>query len=132
MPIEFTHRYRKEDLRANPDKLFVYGDNWARKGKIGQAAVCRDEPNGVGICTKRYPSMEQSSFLTDDDLSQNVAQNAAAWDRLEDHLSDGGIVVWPEDGIGTGFADLPEKSPANWDAIREMFELLVGKYGTVE
>ena len=51
----------EEFLRANPDVVFVFGDNLVRKGK-GGAAKLRDEPNTYGFVTKRYPNNEDGSF----------------------------------------------------------------------
>ena len=51
----------KEYLRANPDHVFVFGDNLLRKGK-GGAARLRDEPNTYGFITKRVPNNTDSSF----------------------------------------------------------------------
>lgn len=53
----------KEYLRANPNRIFVYGDNQLRKGKAG-AAKLRDEPNTYGFITKRFPSMNDKAFYT--------------------------------------------------------------------
>jgi hypothetical protein len=51
----------KEYLRANPNHIFVFGDNLLRKGK-GGAAELRDEPNARGFITKKAPNNETESF----------------------------------------------------------------------
>jgi hypothetical protein len=48
-------------LRRNPDCVFVFGDNLARRGKGGAAAL-RDEPNTYGFITKKQPLDIDSAF----------------------------------------------------------------------
>ncbi len=50
-------------LDANPDHIFVFGDNWARIGK-GGAAKLRDHPQTYGFVTKKYPNNNYASFFT--------------------------------------------------------------------
>jgi hypothetical protein len=100
--------------RAEPDALFVFGDNLARRGKGGQAVI-RDEPNAVGIPTKRRPSRDSSAFFTDADLLEAMRAATPDLQRIADHLKAGGAVVWPADGIGTGRAELEHRAPVIWD-----------------
>jgi hypothetical protein len=53
----------KEYLRQNPDHVFVFGDNIARRGK-GGAAILRDESNTYGFITKEFPNNSTGSFYT--------------------------------------------------------------------
>lgn len=48
-------------LRANPNYIFVFGDNDLRKG-LGGAAVLRNEPNTYGFITKKAPNNDDESF----------------------------------------------------------------------
>lgn len=105
-------RYDRATIRANPNILYVFGDNWAGTGRGGQAAACRDEPNAVGIPTKWRPSMDEAAFFTDADLEAVRPRIQAAFRRLDMHLADGGYVCWPRDGVGTGLAQLPTRAPA--------------------
>ena len=112
MPIVTVDRFDRANLRASPDRLFVFGDNDARAGLGGQAAECRGEPNAIGIPTKRAPSMAPGSFYTDADLERVRPVMQEAFRRLADHLRAGGTVVLPADGLGTGRAELAERAPA--------------------
>jgi len=56
----------RDYLRANPDHIFVFGDNLVRK-RHGGAAKLRDEPNVYGFVTKRYPNMKDGSFYRPDE-----------------------------------------------------------------
>jgi len=114
MAVRYTSTYLREQIKAAPDTLFIFGDNFDRKGFGGQAAEARGEPNAVGIPTKRAPSMRPDAFLTDADLARLQAAAAPALDRLRGHLGAGGDVIMPTAGIGTGLAQMATRAPACW------------------
>lgn len=118
MPLEQRAWVTEEMMAREPNTLFVFGDNLARWGKGGQAAVMRGKPNAVGLPTKRHPGL----FLCDDDYLEVVRVAGPDVHRLHEHLVKGGVVVWPMAGIGTGLAKLQEKAPeiaAYYDAVLE-------------
>ena len=114
MPVDYVARYSREEIQANPKALYIFGDNFAKRGLGGQAAAARGEPNAVGIATKRAPSLVASAFLTDADLAQLQDHVAPALSRLRQHLAANGTVVMPADGIGTGLAQMPDRAPVCW------------------
>lgn len=101
-------------VRAEPDTLWVFGDNLRRTGLGGQAKEMRGEPNAVGIPTKHWPSNNRNAFFSDRDFETFKAAALPDFIRLADHLRAGGVVVWPADGVGTGRARLKESSPRIW------------------
>ncbi len=109
--IEYRNYITRSMLQAEPDKLFVFGDNIHRKGYGGQAKEMRGEPNAVGIPTKVYPRMDEGAFFTNKDLAVVIQHSCEDFQRLADHK---GIIVWPTAGIGTGYACLKEKAPKIW------------------
>ena len=111
-------------LRDNPNTLFVFGDNMVQQGFGGQAKAMRNEPNAVGIPTKNAPGMLPKDFFRDRDFEKAKPRIEAAFDRLWQHIKKGGEVVWPEDGIGTGLADLENKAPKIWFLIEDRFVAL--------
>jgi len=106
--IEFKDHITRELVQTEKHKLFVFGDNVVRRGSGGQAREMRGEPNAIGIITKFYPSMTDSSFLNDSFYKRWLELSAN--DILQLFLFPY-IVVWPRMGIGTGLAYLPEKAP---------------------
>lgn len=112
MPLERRKFITRAMMRAAPGTLFVFGDNLARHGMGGQAAEMRGEDNAVGLPTKRSPY----EFMQDGDLPTVAAVARDDIAKLRKHLLAGGTVIWPEDGIGTGLADLRNKAPgiAQW------------------
>ncbi len=105
--VILVKRYTRAMIQRNPDVLFVFGDNLARRGFGGQAAEARGEPNSVGIVTKMSPSR----YLSDDNWLDVRDPIVEAFNRLRNHLVNGGTVVWPQDGVGTGLAELPTRAP---------------------
>lgn len=119
--IEYRKHITREMLRAEPNTLFVFGDNIQRRGYGGQAKEMRDEPNAVGIPTKMRPSMNESAFFSDASLNLWMRESGPGRDRLREHE---GRIVWPADGIGTGWAQLRKRAPAVWRAIEQLRQRL--------
>lgn len=119
MALLYIKRYTRAFIRAHPDWLFVFGDNFERKGLGGQAKEARGEPNAVGIITKRKPSNAPDAFLEDGDFSQWEAASFPDRERIELAIAQHRPVIWPLDGVGSGRAKLQEKAPEIADAIEK-------------
>ena len=109
MPLKFVEHYTRKEIQSHPDWLYVFGDNFERKGLGGQAGQARGEPNAVGIATKVRPSRDKDAYLTDQNYDEWEAFNAWDYARLDGHLREGGVVVWPTQ-IGMGRAELPARA----------------------
>tara|TARA_Y100000034_G_C6769567_1_gene343243 strand:+ start:338 stop:715 length:378 start_codon:yes stop_codon:yes gene_type:complete len=118
--MKYQKLIRRSDLRGNPEALFVFGDNIIRKGYGGQAAEMRGEPNAVGIPTKFSPTV----FLSNQDIDTWMVASQPDFLRLINHWKVGGQIIWPEDNIGTGLADLPNKAPVIFEIIECIRQLL--------
>lgn len=119
MPLLYQKFIKREHLRANPQVLFVFGDNVLRKGMKGQAAEMRGEPNAIGVATKWEPNSEWNAYFHDGDYAtiQRIIQQDLQ--RVHNALLEGKIVVWPADGIGTGLSQLPKKAPKAWALLED-------------
>ncbi len=115
MLIIRQHRIYRKDIQANPNILYIFGDNLDREGMGGQAGEMRGEPNSFGIATKRgighgYP---QDYFF--DDQEDVVGIIDKEFERLSNLIILGNhgyqAIVTPMDGIGTGLSRLPETAP---------------------
>jgi hypothetical protein len=124
MPLLYMKRYTRAFIREHPDWLFVFGDNFVRKGYGGQAAEARDEPNAIGIPTKRYPTWEDIAYLGNEDFEIWEQKSRLDRQQIEIALREGKIVVWPLDGIGSGRAKLAEKAPDIAEAVEEWLKHL--------
>lgn len=118
----------RQDLRNNPDVLYVFGDNLERRGFGGLAKECRGEPNAVGIPTKKKPSHGDYAYFSNNDFRVFSDRLRVAFKLLENHLNDDGDVVWPTDGIGTGLAYLEEKAPDLWKSLEITRQFLEENY----
>jgi hypothetical protein len=114
------------DLLANPNTLYVFGDNMQRKGRKGQAAEMRGEPNALGIPTKWLPARTEDAYFTDDAWNSHEVKSAieGAFKKLEAHLASGGDIVLPADGIGTGLAELPTRAPKLFARLQKWIAVL--------
>ena len=118
--IFIVERYWRQMIRANPQVLFVFGDNLARTGFGGQAREARGELNAVGIPTKISPY----EYLTDDNFYDAKQPIVIAFVTLAQHLRHGYDVVWPLHGVGTGLARLSETAPQVFNSLERCREAL--------
>lgn len=110
MPLTYQKWIVRGDLRSNPDKVYVFGDNVIRQGLGGQAKEMRGEPNAIGVVTKWAPDMRERSFFRDDEpRCRDLVTDDMA--KVYAMLMLGKTVVVPEDGIGTGLSQLPTRAP---------------------
>ena len=108
--IIYQSRICRADLRANPDVLYIFGDNARRFGMGGQAAAMRNEPNAHGIATKASPG----AFFSDLEFDLAAQIIDADLVPVARKLAAGGTVIFPLDGIGTGLSELPTRAPRVW------------------
>lgn len=131
MPILTVKRYAREEIRANPDYLYIFGDNYERMGMGGQAKEARGEPNVVGVRTKRKATYGEDAFLTDNTYAYNCSAIINDFGHVLEYLKNGGTVVWPADGIGTGLANLKQNAPKTLEFIESIISNLKSLYGEV-
>src|SRR5215211_4573290 len=113
--IEIRDRITRETVRAEKDKIFLFGDNLTGFGYGGQAKEMRGEENAVGIPTKKAPSNNPNSFFTDKEFAVNKKAIDEAFGKIP---SDKTIVI-PKAGLGTGLAQLEEKAPRTFAYLSE-------------
>ena len=109
MIIEYRSYITRKYVREHPEKTFLFGDNLIGKGYGGQAREMRDEPNAIGIPTKKAPSMDDNSFFTDEEFEVYKIAIDRAFMKIPK-----GTVVIPYDGLGTGRAELKKRAPKTW------------------
>lgn len=117
-------RIYREDLINNPDFLYLFGDNVKRIGYGGQAKEMRGEPNALGIATKKTPSSDPLAFFYDDEYMKNVKIIYDDMMPAVKHLVNGGVLVIPADGLGTGLSKMDKKCPRTLMALNELIEYL--------
>lgn len=120
--VIFQKWISRVDLKANPNVLYVFGDNMERAGLGGQAKEMRGEHNAIGIATKWAPNMNEDAFFKDSDFDIVKDQIDLDFTRLEDH---DGVVVIPLDGLGTGLSELPIRAPKIYAYINQKIRNLM-------
>lgn len=116
--------------RNHPNDAFLFGDNLQRRGKAGQAVI-RDEPNAVGIPTKRRPSMLPGSFFEEGDYLEVIPLIDNAMLGVIGLPREGRSVWIPADGIGTGMARLPLLAPSIHAHIDDWIKALEREWGSI-
>lgn len=115
----FAENLNKTLCQNNPSALVVFGDNLITKGKAGQAII-RDERNAFGVPTKRLPSMNSNAFFSDlEDEYQEVKDKLI---YLWGEHTRGKIIILPDNMIGTGLADLQNRSPKIMKLIERFYK----------
>jgi hypothetical protein len=113
--VEVVSRYSIADVKANPNKIYVFGDNMIRRGTGGQAQI-RNNPNAMGITTKIFPTNDDNAFMSDSDFASNKSFIDKDIAKIK---ADGRTVVLPKDGLGTGLAKLKEKAPKTYAYLKQ-------------
>jgi hypothetical protein len=116
----YQTRITREDLRKNPDIIYLFGDNLKEIGYGGQAKEMRGEPNAIGIPTKKLPTMDNDAFFTDDELELNKRYISEAFEKIPS----GKVVVIPSAGLGTGLAQLDIRAPKTYAFLLDCLSAL--------
>ena len=122
--LEFMDYIRREDVQANPNKIFVFGDNIMREGLGGQAKEMRGEPNVIGIVTKHSPDSNQESYFNDKDFDKLKKFIDADVNKIIEQIKLGKTIVFPKMGIGTGLAQLDMRAPKTFTYLKNLLSAL--------
>lgn len=130
MLVMRQHRICRKDLKANPDILYIFGDNLDRQGLGGQAGEMRGEPNAFGIATKRTPGSNYPNDYFLDKQSDVIPLLEKEFLDLLIHLGEKNpsykAIVIPLDGIGTGLSEMPKYAPKALEFINLQLTKLKG------
>lgn len=132
--IEYMDFITRQDLKDNKNKIFVFGDNDERSGYGGQAKEMRGESNAIGVPTKKSPNNTPDSYYTDLEFDENKKKINFAINKIINEIKNGKTIVFPNNGIGTGLADLPNKAPKTFKFLQATItalELFVDSYKVV-
>ena len=125
--IVFEGMIRRElaDGFGSEDGIFIFGDNEARRGKGGQAKELRGLDNAYGIRTKKRPSLDESAFWSDKTYKTNIKMMSE--DFLEAFMAagGGGTLYVPQNGIGTGMAQLKSRAPKTYKWLKTFLDNLI-------
>ena len=121
----FEGNWTVQDVRSNPNKLYIFGDNTedAKTGYKPQStqAVIRGLPNTFGIDTKHNRYTTQTSYWNDSEFDSFASYLETAITQIKNKFSSGNYnsIVFPEGGLGTGKAFLKDKAPRIWEYLNQ-------------
>lgn len=101
-----TRMLSEENCKTNPNYLYIFGDNTQREGKGGQAII-RDCENSMGIATKSSIEI----FFSDDNMNNNIDIIGKDIDAIKEAAGKYEMIVFPENGLGTGRANMQLHCP---------------------
>ncbi len=122
--VERRAQITRAMLKAEPDTLFLFGDNDDRRGLGGQAASMRGESNAVGVRTKAHPTTASDAFWSDSQLAENKRKIDEDLKRAFEH---NGKVVIPSAGLGSGLARLDVTAPQTFAYLESRLKALEAK-----
>lgn len=93
----------RDDLRANRDIVFVYGDNVAREGQRGLARQMRGEPNAHPISISWTP-FEPFTHASAQEAMEHITKDLEALQARATKL-----IVWLLGGLVPEFQTLPDE-----------------------
>jgi len=124
MPYKSINWITRNFIKANPDSIFVFGDNYSKQGYGGQAKECRGEPNSFGIATKYTPEWKEQAFFKDS--FEEITDLVLSLMRVENLSIDGKLIYLPSAGIGTERAELKTRAPICFSIIKKFWEEKLG------
>lgn len=124
--LYYDEAWTVQTTRKHPTWLFLYGDNDKKQGKQGQAVI-RNEPNAVGIPTKKSPRFYSSAFYNDQEYERNCQCIQSAIENVIERWESGqyDTLVLSSAGIGTGLAQLDRRAPRTFAYLEEAIHALL-------
>ena len=121
--------WTRESVAAQPDKIFLFGDNFedAKTGYVPSStqAVIRGLPNAIGISTKFNRRTNTDSFMDDstyEEFKEHVDKQIETAIELAEET--GKTIIVPENGIGTGKAQLEKRAPKSFAYLKQELDKL--------
>lgn len=112
-----------EACRKNPTKLYVFGDNYLRRGDAGQAVIRRAR-NAIGVATKNLPSDSGNAYFSDLPEDAIIIMQDLLEIVSEYTLRNYETIVFPAAGLGSGLSKMPTKSPKLFKWMNETISII--------
>lgn len=116
--FECDQVWTEEDVKANPNFVFVFGDNDERKGEGGQAVI-RYAKNALSIRTKKALGFDEKDYYTDAEYKENIRKLDADFIAIQEAMAEGSKVVISANGYGNGLSRMPAKCPKTYEYLEK-------------
>jgi hypothetical protein len=122
----YSGNWTRDHVANQTDKVFLFGDNTDDRTNThhiptATQAVIRGLDNAIGIDTKKDRGTNESSYFTDDDFEEFKNQVDEA---IQKAINSGKTIVIPENGIGTGKAQLEKRAPKLFTYLQDKLKEL--------
>lgn len=107
--VIFQQTILRQDLRNNPNVIYLFGDNCERTGYSEEDKEMRGEPNSIGIVVKK----SQTNNFNDEEYNTNIVLIEQDIKRIPKYS----LVVIPSEGIGTGDSNLQKNAPKTYNFL---------------
>ena len=115
--VVFQKYIVREDLRNNPNVIYLFSDNLQRIGFDGQSKEMRGEPNSIGIVTKKT----QTEYFSDNEYDKNIVLIEQDIKRIPKNR----LIVIPSEGIGLGVDKMIDYSPKTYNFLKIKIEGII-------
>lgn len=103
--------FTKAIVTSNPEAIYVFGDNVAKQGTVGNSSV-RGLDNTFGLFFKKDMNRIESSYYTDAEAGDFITIFDEQVEQLKNMIAEGKQVIFPKDLITTlELADFKKNSP---------------------
>jgi len=110
--------YTKNLAAANPEAIYVFGDNVAKQGSVGNSSV-RGLENAFGLFFKKDLNRTESSYYTNAEAGDFITIFDEQVEQLTNMIAEGKQVIFPKDLITTPeLADFKKNSPAVFEYVK--------------
>ena len=128
MPVITRKAIQRQDLRANPARIYLFPDNAVRKGFYGYAKQMRGAKNALGVAIKLGPGRAAGALFSDAEYGHNVAIIENDFAPIMQALEEGKIVIIPEGGLLPDREHLQASAPRTIAFLEQKIESMMN-YG---
>lgn len=103
---------------SNPEAIYVFGDNVAKQGTVGNSSV-RGLDNAFGLFFKKDMNRTESSYYTNAEAGDFITIFDEQVEQLTNMIAEGKQVIFAKDLISTPeLADFKKNSPAVFEYVK--------------
>jgi hypothetical protein len=116
--IGIESNFTKELASSNSEAIFVFGDNFARQGTVGNSSI-RGLDNAFSLFFKKDMNRIDSSYYTDDEAGDFITIFDEQMEQLTNMIAEEKKVILPKELISSSeLADFKKNSPVVFDYVK--------------
>jgi len=116
--IIWSKLFTKALATSNPEAVYVFGDNFAKQGTVGNNSV-RGLDNAFGLFFKKDMNRTESSYYTNAEAGDFITLFDEQVEQLTNMITEGKQVIFPKDLItAPELADFKKNSPVVFEYVK--------------